>query len=375
MLRRKFIGLALATVIGALLPCTAFAAENEAEHIVLTDELAVEMAQGFADTMYSSDGLIAKEPVIFCNESGEAIGYIVSFFNETGPNGYIIFDNTDKSLISEYVVEDGVLNPFVNYNALTRSVPFAMTSENSAIVKTDMATYAAVDVETGEAVDNYGKNVNLDLDEIANNTNVRSVDPSTWNDIFIDYNSTYYTLLENKWVTPFLGRSQTQITNATGGTYACVVTALIDCAEYYDPNFGNQSLKDTFFGIWNHTNSYYDENGAGTTTFSNMGPGFSSYMSSRGVSVGQWSKASPSWSDYKSTLNNWNMAIFGCGINKNGNGRVGHGMSVQGYMVFKPNGINEPIYTLGVHDGWNTYARNLSFYFTRYTDTYGAFFS
>lgn len=373
MFRRKFIGLLLAVAFGALLPLSAYADEEQGQ-ILLTDSLACEMAQGFVDTMYTDEALTAQNPVILSNEEGQAIGYIVSFFDADGPHGYIVFDNTKSSLISEYVVDDGVLNPFVNYNDLTRSVPMALSDEESVVVKTAPYTYAVASLSTDDAVDNYGNDVPSEMVAPALTKKMEKT-PSggSWNDVFVDYNSNYYTLQENKWITPFIGRSETQIRNATGGYYACAVTALIDCAEYYDPNFSSTSIGDHFWGISNATETTYDGYGGGTNPIKE-GPGFVSYMASRGVSVSTIFRDRPSYSDFKAHLNGWNMCLFGGQIIYPNGDRIGHAMSVQGYMVFKPNGVNESIYTLGVHDGWNTYARNLNYWYSTYDYFDGVYF-
>lgn len=49
--------------------------------------------------------------------------------------------------------------------------------------------------------------------------------------------------------------------------------------------------------------------------------------------------------------------------------------TVEGYAILKHGEISEDISTLVVSDGWNDGARYLSFYYTRFTDTYGVYFS
>lgn len=374
MIRRRFVALALVALLGSLIPLSAHADETQNDLTVLTDSLAVEMAQGFAETMYAEESLTAQNPVILSDDQGQAIGYIVSFFDADGPHGYIVFDNTQPSLISEYVIEEGVLNPFINYNDLSHSAPRALASDDSVIVKTAPFTYAIADASSGKAIDNYGNNVPSDMVAPAlAKKSERSPSGGNWNDVFVYYDSTSYTLLENKWITPFIGRSETQIRNATGGYYACAVTALIDCAEFYDPNFFSTSINDHYWGISNATETFYEGYNGGT--YPTMeGPGFVNYMKSRGIDVSYILRGRAPYSDFKSHLDGWNMCLFGAQIIYPDGSSVGHAMSVQGYMIFKPNGINEPIYTLGVHDGWNTYARNLNYWYTTFDNFEGVFF-
>lgn len=366
MFRRKFIGLCLAATLGALIPFSAYADEGQGDQIILTDSLATEMAQGFAETMYAEESLTAQDPVVLSNDEGQAIGYIVSFYDTEGPHGYIVFDNTQPSLIAEYVIEAGVLNPFIDYNNLFHSVPMALSDDESIIVKTAPYTYAVASIASDKVVDNYGNDVPSDMVAPALARKLaRNSGGGNWNSVFVDYNPTIYTLQENKWVTPFIGRSTQQTRDASGGYYACAVAALMDCAEYYDPNFSSTSLNSHYWGISNATDTVYDGMDGGTFP-TNEGPGFVNYMASRGVNVSTVFRERPSFGDFKGHLNGWNMCLFGGTIIYPNNKPVGHAMSVQGYMVFKPNGINESIYTLGVHDGWNTFARNLNYWYSTY---------
>lgn len=374
MLRRKFVGLLLASLLGAVIPLSAYADEGQDGRIVLTDSLAVEMAQGFVETMYAPEELTAQDPILLSDDRGQAIGYIVGFYDADGPHGYIVFDNTQASLISEYVVEDGVLNPFVDYNDLSRSVPMALSASDTVVVKTAPYTYAVASTSSGKAIDNYGNDVPSGMVAPALARKIeRSPGGGSWNDVFVYYDSNRFTLQENKWITPFIGRSEAQIRDASGGYYACAVTALIDCAEYYDPNFSSISINSHYWGLSNATETTYDGYNGGTSP-TREGPGFVSYMGSRGVNVSTIFRSRPSYNDFKSHLDGWNMCLFGGQIIYPDGMSHGHAMSVQGYMVFKPNGVNESIYTLGVHDGWNTYARNLNYWYSTYKSFEGVFF-
>lgn len=70
--------------------------------VKLIDELVIQMAERFAQTACTNVTLLADNPVKFYDESGKAIGYIVNYYNMNEPYGYIVFDTTGDSLISEY---------------------------------------------------------------------------------------------------------------------------------------------------------------------------------------------------------------------------------------------------------------------------------
>lgn len=228
-----------------LVPGIAFAEENEKDLIEFTPDLAIETAQDFADSIFPNENLIASDPTIFTDLNGKAIGYIINFEKNSRPYGYIIFDSTDPSLISEFVVEDEVVNPFIDNENPNIKTSRALSSDSTAIVKTDLFTYTAINLETKANVNNYGESIDIEQNTLGgfessnNSNNSRSVNPAEWDDIFINIVPGDYTTISNKWVTPFIGNSEAEIKNATGGKYACAVVALMDCAAYYDPNYSN----------------------------------------------------------------------------------------------------------------------------------------
>lgn len=363
--------------IVTLLPGIAFANDNTTEATEFTPELAVQSAQSFADSAYSEEELIAFNPMIFFDEEGKAIGYIVEFKHDDSPFGYIIFDNTDPSLISEFVIEEGVTNPFINEENPNTIAARTYTSPDQAIVKTGPYCYTSVDLKTRNSISNYGEINSLDdsvINTLEKNPSTRSVDPSTWDDIFVNVVPGQYNIASTKWITPFIGYSQKDIKDATGGYYACAIVALIDCAKYYDPNFSSQSLKTTYDALFNATDSWY-EGYQGYTYTTTIAPGFKEYMQSRGVSIKATAKDNPTWNDYYSSVNSWNMSTFDCGIKEYNGERSGHTMSVQGYTILDPLPSGNIVYTLGVHDGWNTFARYVNFNYSNYMDKHGSFFS
>lgn len=372
-----FFGAAICA-FSLIAPHIAYASE-QISNTDSAEQIATQIAQNFSDACNSPNDLLAKDPLLFFDEDGEPEGYIVSYYKEGEPFGYIVLDISNDSLISEYVFEKGILNPFVDYSNLMKSAPAYFQAQNqNIVVKTDPYTYALVNESTGESVNNYGETETGFISETMQDTAVQSVSPSKWSDIFIRYAESSFKINDSKWVTPFLGKSQDEIMSATGGVYACAIVALIDCAEYYDPSFYSDSLGTTFWRLWNYTGSYYDSNNSaqGYTNNDKLCSGFKQYMSTRGQAIQTYEQSAPTWMQYKTNADNWNMSLFCAGIIDTTTGmRSGHTMSVQGYALLEPIGVpNEEIKVLGVHDGWNTYARYLNFYFSNYTDTYGAFF-
>ena len=56
----------------------------------------------FAKGAYTELSLSAANPIKLYESTGKAIGYIVNYYYNSTPYGYVIFDTTGSSLISEY---------------------------------------------------------------------------------------------------------------------------------------------------------------------------------------------------------------------------------------------------------------------------------
>ena len=380
MKKKLWLLISFSFCFALLVPGIAFAEENEKDLIEFTPDLAIETAQDFADSIFPNENLIASDPTIFTDLNGKAIGYIINFEKNSRPYGYIIFDSTDPSLISEFVVEDEVVNPFIDNENPNIKTSRALSSDSTAIVKTDLFTYTAINLETKANVNNYGESIDMEQNTLGgfessnNSNNSRSVNPAEWDDIFINIVPGDYTTISNKWVTPFIGNSEAEIKNATGGKYACAVVALMDCAAYYDPNYSNQNLSATYWTIATATQTTHDSSGQGSTLNSKIGSGFAQYMANRNVSIAHYSKNNPTWNDYVNSINSWNMPVFCAGLLDQNGTRSGHAMSVQGYRNVQSVSSGSYIHTLGVHDGWNKFARYVNIDFANYYDTYGVFF-
>ena len=65
---------------------------GEENTIIMTDDLALSLAQNFAKSTNNID-LTALNPVKFYDSTGQAIGYIVEYYQNNIPHGYVIFDS------------------------------------------------------------------------------------------------------------------------------------------------------------------------------------------------------------------------------------------------------------------------------------------
>lgn len=378
-LRFIFVAIAVLAVI-SVVPVLAYGDETNTENTVeLTDQLAMEIAQDFGDTISGVEGIAASDPVLFYEENGKPIGYFVSYKINGSPHGYVVLDSTGEGLISEFSFDEGSSSPYQG-GAQTTNALSNSTSELK-VVKTDPFVYAVVDAGTGYAVNSYGEDVSSEsyIEAFSDERiSPSSVNPTTWDKIFVTLGSGY-NIVQSNFTTTTIGWTQNDYF-VNGRGYACMVVAALDCAAYYDPNFDWHDWGLAYADLWGRCNTEtYAFSGPyplGQNTTQNTCNGLISYLSTRGVNLSGYVNYNPSWYDFKNTIDSWNMAIFACGINKtDGSGNVvqsGHGMSVQGYM--QVNNSNGDLYLLGVHDGWNSGIRYVNFGFANYIYKEGAFF-
>lgn len=362
---------------------TAFAEESASINdsmIVMTDELAIQMAEQFSETAIQNIDLTADNPIKFYNETGQAIGYIVNYYDEDDSScGYIIFDNSDDSLISEYSFGENVSNP---YESIQETSDISvMKSDEDKLYKIAPFTYGIIDSESRNIIDNYGNE--SDATDIIAASDSEDKNPAEWDDVLIDVADVYvnYSLISTNNTSEFIAYSESYIESLTGH-YACAVSALLACATYYGA-LNYSDIAGEYMELWDATSTAEidDSDGSngiiyGTTNIYNIGPGFVNYCADRGVSVSQSTVDSPTYNFFTNCIDGGNMAIVHCGIYSSSEGeRVGHSMAVQGYATLYNYSSGETIHTFMVFDGWNTYVRYLNFDFENWTDLRGTSFN
>lgn len=334
--------------------------------IKVTDTLVLQMAERFADAFDLNSEIEAQNPIKFYDESGQAIGYIVNYYTHGIPSGYVVFDITHESLISEYSFDARAKNPYESILDTSMSTQLLTMNEGSTrLCKTSPFTYEIINLNESGYV------------SYANSDNT-----STWNDVFLSIQDVYedYTLVSTNHLPEFIAISEEYIEDEIG-RYACVVSALYACAMYYGAT-DYYDLEGDYFDLWQMTNTTTVEitNGItyGSTPFNRMGPGFVNFCASRGVTVRQVTRNSPSYSFFTSTIDSADMAVVGCGIMVNEYGEVirsGHGMAVEGYATLRGVNTGKTVRTLMVFDGWDEEVRYLNYDFEDWTDMTGTSFN
>ena len=386
--RRAFLLIAAyaAPLIG--MPKTAFASKKkESDTVQFTEEMALEFADTFVQGVGETSGLVPSETTKIYDPALGAIGYIVDIVDAFGsPHGYVIYDVTDDSLISEYSLEPGAISP---YASVTQDIPMLYRDDDSSVIalKTEPFFYVAAERDSGivlSAPETYGYDMDTSIPLSS------TPDSGSWDDIFFDNNLTRnskYQITEHVLVSTqeFMSFAEKPV-EAQTGSYACAVSALLCCTRFYissslsykDFSLGN-GLKRHYDALWSlsGTEEIYikDEVRYGSTPNNRIGPALVSYCSQYGKSVTSNFITSLSFPLFRSTVKRGDMGVFCCGINLSGKIHS-HAMAVGGCLVAQPKGTSKPsMHALVVADGWNGYARYVNVGYTKYTYNDSVFFS
>lgn len=372
--RREFLTLAGIGAAGIVTRPKIALATNQ-EKVKFTEEVAINLANEFASSNFPEKNVIAESATKLYANDLSPFGYIVDYTTASGENsGYIVFDATNNGMIYEFSVSEGTVSP---YKGSVESAEIATQASTLPIAVIESPfNYAALFPDEDKAIDMHGVDVTESISTIAT---LSTPDTGSWDDIFIELGQGWTFKSQNYAPQSFISFLESEV-EAASGRYACAVSAMLNCAPHYIGygTFPWVEIGNEYIDLWNRssTTAYKTENGIsyGLTTNKNIGPAFSSYCANKGISVSNSYIDSPTFSTFKNTIDRGDMAIFSCGINRSG-ARVGHAMAVEGYAILKNGSISEDIYTLVVADGWGAGARYLAFYYTRFTDTHGTYFS
>ena len=373
---KRFVSFLLITMLTISLSIPVLAKEVPTnEKIKVTDEIAIQMAENFAKGAYTELSLSAANPIKLYESTGKAIGYIVNYYYNSTPYGYVIFDTTDSSLISEYSFGPNAKSP---YDIIASSTQSTYSLNNAPLIKTAPFTYGLVDESNGTLTNNYGETESINPSTYSINSDGK--DPSSWSDVFLEIQTIYenYNLVTTNHLDEFLAFSEDYIEDQTAH-YACAISALYACAAYYGAlNYADVS--GDYLGLWEATGTSVSStsNGItyGITDVYNVGPGFVSFCADKGVTVSQNTVDNPSYRFFTNCIDGGNMAVVHCGIiDEDDSKRSGHSMAVQGYATIQSKSSGNQLHTLMVFDGWNEYVRYLNLYFGNWTDLRGTTFN
>ena len=309
---KRFASLLTIFILTIMSIVPVHASENTSV-VNVTDDLAIQMAERFAKGIGENSNIVANNPRKFYDTTGQAIGYIVNYNLENKPYGYVVFDTTCESLISEYSFGNNSANPYEVIYQSEANV-FSEKANTSEIYKIAPFEYGIVD-NLGKIRTNYGETLEktvLSLNES------RGKDPATWDEVLLDIDEVYenYTLVSTNHLQEFISFNEPYIESVTGH-YACAVSALLACGAYYNA-VDYTDIAGDYMDIWDSTGTTVSsESGGityGSTTIGNIGPGFVDFCAGKNVSVTQNTDYSPNYNFFTNCIDRGDIAVVHCGI-------------------------------------------------------------
>lgn len=346
----------------------ANAAEETSKKVDFTTSIAKEIGINFARGITGEENITADNVVGFYNEKGLPAGYIVHFYQEGNPYGYVILDTTEMDLVTEFSFDKSAKSPYeviVSNNVST----YDNELSSNPLYKLDSYEYGVL-INDSTIINNYGE---MTDETVVSSTYSSGKDPTTWDEPLLDIAEVYegYSLIKTNHLNQFYSYNEPMIENLTGH-YACAVSALLACASHYQA-VNYKDLAGDYMDLWNMTNTTVDHVEGnityGGTTNGNIGTGFVNYCSDRGVTVGQTTNYEPSYSFFTNFIDRGDIGIVMCGIiDKDTNERSGHAMAVEGYATLKKANSGSTVHTLMVFDGWGDNVRYLNIDFDGYSE-------
>lgn len=372
---KRIISLVLTLIFVASLGMTSKAADVKDDgKILVTEQIAIDMAERFAKGAKPELDLSAGDPVKFYDTSGQAIGYIVSYYLNSEKYGYVIFDTTDESLISEYSFAKNAKAP----NEIIKDTQKTLRNyTDNRLFRIAPFTYG-YKVTDGNFINNYGEIQAIDVQNISDNKTRNADKPGHWEDIMLDIADVYqnYQHVSGNTISEFVSFTEEEIEQKTG-RYACAVSALTACAGCYNIlNWGN--IKSDYLSLWSLTGTTTSSTSGsiiyGSTEDSKIGPGFQKFAKNKGKTITYSSANNPSYSFFTNTIDRGDVGIFAARLKLNDGSLSGHAMAVQGYAKIRKLSNGSTINTLMIYDGWYLDGRFLNINYAYY-NSFGVSFN
>lgn len=305
-------------------------ADQSVESIEMTPELATSMAQEFADSLNPSAGLVAGCPVKMYDLEDRALGYVVPYCVHNKPHGYIVYDNTCESLISEFCFDEGVVDPSTAIRE--SSTPFSAAS-SSKLYKVGIWDYALC--QESSFYDRYGEVLPI---EISRGDEDGSHNPSSWDKVLIHITDQSYTFSEFNTVPVFVALSESIVEGLTG-KYACGVSAMTHAAIHYGIiEWNNSDIKVAYETLWDLSSTFITSVGSngiiyGSTYSDKYGLALGAFAERRGMNLSYSQMDSPGFSFFKTAIDGGNVGILSTGIYTSATETSSHAMTVEGYCT------------------------------------------
>lgn len=375
--RRTFLKATAIVGASAVLPTSALANEDDSA-VVFDKDSANTIASLFALSFYPELNLQVDRMTKYANLNGDASGYIVEYKKNGSPSGYVILDANAPGTIAEFSIGEHVISPVQASRSNTIAHMDSDPAPDLPIYRLGLLTFGVLDSERDVLSTNYDEEI--DASSIFKSKS--SKDPATWNDATIPIANLYrnYTVTEGGSIPQWMGIDQNRIISLTG-RYACTVTALYVCGGYYGL-CNTWTDGNAYVELWDLTNTVTDTSNTnpgawwGTTYNRDVVPGFTTFASRRGKTIeGYTTAGKPSFESFINHTRKNQLSLVHAGLNNSQGNRVGHTITVEGFLRAVSKTDSSGLRILQVYDGWYDSVRYINYDFARFTDFVGTFFS
>lgn len=337
---------------------------------LITEEIIINMAENFAKEINPLENISAANPIKLYDMNGQAIGYVVNYYKDDMPYGYIIFDNSNSDLISEYSFGEASLNPYSTI--VQKNNVSTYSTEEPFLYKTAPFTYALYDASSEKLIDNYGYSQNVDVSTFSNK-------PAEWEDVIFDTSeiNSSYSIISTNHLDDFYAFGETYIEDLTGH-YACLVSALYTCGSFFGV-LDYSDVKGDYLQLWEDTKTEFDheDNGItyGSTNIFDGASGFEKFCRRKGKNISTYTTDTVTYNFFTTAIDKGKISVVHAGIfSASDQERSGHSMAVEGYASLSEKNSGKDVDMLMIFDGWNEYIRYLNFDFNGWMDLRGTNF-
>lgn len=360
--RRSFVK---AAALGALsgstfaFPAKSFAAEDEfpSTEIEFTEEIAASMGLNFAKSMNLGEGVAVGGATFLYDTSLRPFGYEVSFSNEEGQVGYVVFDTRLDGLVGEYAVGENV--------AEHAALALARSATGDKLVQISPLSYGYLDEGTKTVRDEEGRlhDVLTDSQDIAR-TKIDS--------LMFDLSNLYsrYSVLDMNTVQQFSAFDSAMLIGFdSSGRYACGVASAFAVCDNYGAVRG-ASLQSDFRAVWNLVGPK-KATGGWSSTVAQAASAVRQFCAQRGKTILTETMATkPAFSKIKTYVNSNNLCSLGLSTDESD-----HMVTVEGWAEVSQGGARSAaVPMLIIYDGWNSFARCVNYNYG-YEAVNGAFYN
>ena len=205
----------------------------------------------------------------------------------------------------------------------------------SKLVKIDQFTYGLENCSTGTIIDNFGNE--SEAESNMQPFSSEAYDPTTWEEVIMDVSDVYedYTLVSQNNLESFISYDDSYVIRYTG-SYACAISALINCADYYGVlNYSDFAGDyETLWDLSGTSTEYRNGIAYGSTNIYDIGPAFVYFCQNRGVSIRENTVSFPDYNFFKTCIDDGDMALLHAGIfDANDQERSGHTMTQEKQFI------------------------------------------